>query len=260
VSGLSRQLSASYSIPLPSPWRNVHNTLTIAADYKSTNSDIFFGGQSFSSSTAEVLQFRLGYDVSITDSLGYTHLGLTGVYSPGNLLSKNSDEAFGQLRQDAQSNYWYGKLQLDRVVRLPKGFSLNLTATGQYADTRLLSTEQLQAGGYRTVRGFDESSARGDSGLLASVELNLPPMHLWTKAGKNMDELTVFGFYDFGHLTSVGAFSQEPDQTLQSIGIGLRYSITDYLDLRLAYGWNVCDSGIEDAPSGRLHFGATVKF
>jgi hemolysin activation/secretion protein len=58
----------------------------------------------------------------------------------------------------------------------------------------------------------------------------------------------------------VGDYSDEPDQTLQSVGIGLRYSVTDYLDLRFAYGWNVGDSGILDAPEGHMHFGATVKF
>jgi hemolysin activation/secretion protein len=260
VTGESRQLSAAYLIPLPSPWLNLHHKLTLASDYKSTDSDIFFGGQSFASSIAEVLQFRVGYDVSVTDSLGYTYLGLSGIYSPGDLVENNTDEAFGQLRLDAQADYWYGKVQLNRLVQLPKGFSLTLSATGQYSELRLLSTEQLLAGGFRTVRGFDESSARGDSGVLGTIELNLPALHFFTKEGKKRDNLTIFGFYDGAYLTSVGDYSDEPDQTLQSVGIGLRYSVTDYLDLRFAYGWNVGDSGILDAPEGHMHFGATVKF
>ena len=260
IEGLSQQLSAAYLIPLPSPWKNVRNKLTLATDYKSTNSDIFFGGQSFATTTAEVLQFRIGYDVSITDPIGYTSFALSGIYSPGHLIANNTDEAFGQLRFNAPADYWYGKAQVNRLVQLPKGFSLTLSATGQYSEPRLLSTEQLQAGGFRTVRGFNEGSARGDNGVLSTVELNLPALHFVMHEGKGLDDLTFFGFYDAGYLTSVGDYSDEPDQTLISAGMGVRYSVTNYLDLRFAYGQNVGDSGILDAPKGRAHFGATVKF
>lgn len=260
VEGESKQLSAAYTIPLPRLWQNMRNNLTIAADYKSTNSDIFFGGQSLTKTSAEVLQFRIGYDATVTDTLGYTHIGLAGIYSPGNLLRNNTDAAFNLLRAGAQADYWYGKVELDRLVKLPRGFSLMLHASGQHSDKRLLSTEQLQAGGYRTVRGFQESIARGDSGVLASIELNLPPLHFIFRDGKRADEFIPFIFYDTAYLTSVDALATEPNQTLQSVGIGFRYSIKDYCDLRLAYGWNIGDSGIPNARPGHVHFGATVKF
>lgn len=255
ISGRNRQFSAAYTVPLASAWSNVRHKAVVAADYKSTTSDILFGGQSLATSDAEVMQFRLGYDLVINDPLGHTRIGAAGVYSPGNLLRRNTYEAFDQLRAASQAEYWYAVAELERLLRLPKGFSLVMHVAGQYSNNRLLPTEQMLAGGYRTVRGFRESIARGDSGLRGTVELNLPPMHVFEG-----DTLNLFAFYDAAYLTSVGDFDSEPDQNLHGAGLGLRYSLGDNLDLRLAYGWTLRHSGVSSMPPGRLHFGMNVKY
>jgi hemolysin activation/secretion protein len=260
VNGKNRQLSAAYTIPLASAWSKVQHKVTLAMDYKSTTSDVLFGGQTFSQNTAEVLQFRAAYNLTIADPLGYTHLGLSAIHSPGNVLGHNNYAAFDSLRAASQARYWYAKAELDRLVRLPLGFSALLHTAGQYSNTRLLPTEQMLAGGYQTVRGFNESSVRGDRGIIANMELNLPMLHLTTWGGKKVDNLNTFVFYDFAYLQSVGSFATEPNVNLQSTGVGLRYSLNNNLDLRLAYGWNLRSSGVVSAPSGRLHFGMNMKY
>jgi hemolysin activation/secretion protein len=255
ITGKNRQFSAAYTVPLASAWSKVRHKVIIAADYKSSTSDILFGGQSLATSDAEVMQFRLGYDLTVTDKLGYTRFSVGGIYSPGNLLRRNTYEAFDQLRAASQADYWYAVADLERLLRLPKGFSLVLHVAGQHSSDRLLPTEQMLAGGYRTVRGFRESIARGDSGVRGSVEFYLPPMHLL-----NDDTLNCYAFYDAAYLTSVGDFDSEPDQNLQSAGVGLRYSVSDHLDLRLAYGWPLRQSGVSSGPPGRLHFGMNMKY
>ena len=259
INGQSRQFTAAYTIPIASAWSKVRHKATIAADYKSTTSDILFGGQSLATNDAEVMQFRAGYDVVINDKLGFTRLAATGVYSPGNLLGRNTYAAFDQLRSASQADYWYAMVELDRLLRLPKGFSVALHVAGQYSKYRLLPTEQTLAGGYRTVRGYLESSARGDSGIKASMEFNLPAMHL-TKWGGEDDSLNTFAFYDCAYLTSVGSLASEPDQNLHSVGLGLRYSVSNHFDLRLAYGWALQHSGIAYVPTGRLHFGMNMRY
>lgn len=259
INGASRQLSAAYTIPLASAWSRVRHKAIIATDYKNTTSDILFGGQTLSSSDAEVLQFRLGYEVTVTDRLGYTRFSAAGVYSPGNLLRRNTYAAFDQLRARSQADYLYAVADLERLLRLPMGFSIAAHVAGQYSNNRLLPTEQMLAGGYRTVRGYQESSARGDSGLRGSLELNLPPMHLFGKGGTD-DLLNTFLFYDGAYLKNTGSFTSEPDQKLQSAGVGMRYTITNLLDLRLAYGWTFKHSGVINAPNGRLHFGMNMKY
>jgi hemolysin activation/secretion protein len=260
VNGKNRQLSAAYTIPLASAWSKVQHKASLALDYKSTTSDILFGGQAFSQNTAEVLQFRLGYNLLVNDSLGYTRLGLSTIYSPGNILGHNNYAAFDSLRAASQAKYWYAKGELDRLLRLPMGCSALMHVAGQYSNTRLLPTEQMLAGGYQTVRGFDESSARGDRGVVANVELNLPMLHLAKISGKNADNLNTFVFYDFAYLESVGSYATEPNLNLQSTGVGLRYSLGSHLDLRLAYGWTLRSNGLANAPSGRLHFGMNMKY
>ncbi len=260
VHGRNRQLSAAYTIPLASAWSKVQHKTTIALDYKSTTSDILFGGQSFSQNTAEVFQFRVGYNLQVNDSLGYTRFGISAIHSPGNVLGHNNYAAFDSLRAASQAKYWYAKAELDRLIRLPMGFSAVAHAAGQYSNTRLLPTEQVLAGGYQTVRGFDESSARGDRGIVANLELNLPMIHFTTWGGKKVDNLNTFVFYDFAYLESVGAFASEPNLNLQSSGVGLRYNLSSNLDVRLAYGWNLRSTGLVSAPAGRLHFGMNMKY
>lgn len=260
VNGKNRQLSAAYTIPLASAWSKLQHKTTLALDYKSTTSDILFGGQTFSQNTAEVFQFRAGYNATVTDRLGYTRFGISAIYSPGNVLGHNNYAAFDSLRAASQAKYWYAKAELDRLIRLPLGFSALLHTAGQYSNTRLLPTEQMLAGGYQTVRGFNESSVRGDRGIIANMELNLPMLHLAKIAGKHADNLNTFVFYDFAYLESVGDFASEPNVNLQSAGVGLRYSLNNNLDLRLAYGWNLRSTGLVSAPSGRLHFGMNMKY
>ncbi|MEZ5387825.1 MAG: ShlB/FhaC/HecB family hemolysin secretion/activation protein [Prosthecobacter sp.] len=259
VNGTSRQLTGAYTIPLHSAWSSVRHKVVVAADYKSTSSDILFGGQALTSNAAQVMQFRLGYEATVTDKLGFTRFSLAGVYSPGNLFSRNTYEAFDQLRAASQAKYWYAAAELDRLLRLPRDCSLLLHLGGQFSNRRLLPTEQILAGGYRTVRGYQEVSARGDSGIKASLEFNLPALH-FAKWEGGQDSLNCFAFYDMAYLTSVGDYISEPDQNLHSAGVGLRYNVGDYVDLRLAYGWPLRSSGVVDVPKGRLHFGMNVKY
>lgn len=259
INGRSQQFTVAYTVPIASAWSRVRHKLAFAADYKSTTSDILFGGQSLATNDAQVMQFRTGYDILITDKLGYTRFAASGVYSPGNLFSRNTYAAFDQLRAASQADYWYAMAELDRLLRLPKGFSVAMHVTGQYSKYRLLPTEQVLAGGYRTVRGYLESSARGDSGIKASMEFNLPAMHLSHWGGEE-DALNAFAFYDCAYLTSVGDLASEPDQQLHSAGLGLRYSVSDHFDLRLAYGWALKHSGVTDTPPGRLHFGMNMRY
>ena len=260
VNGKNRQLSAAYTIPLASAWSKVQHKATLALDYKSTTSDILFGGSTFSQNTAEVFQFRAGYNLLVNDPLGYTRFGISTIYSPGNVLGHNNYAAFDSLRAGSQAKYWYAKGELDRLLRLPFGFSALMHTAGQYSNTRLLPTEQMLAGGYQTVRGFNESSARGDRGIIVNMELNLPMLHLARISGKNVDNLNTFVFYDFAYLQSAGSYATEPNLNLQSSGLGLRYSLGSNMDLRLAYGWTLNSTGLVNAPSGRLHFGMNMKY
>lgn len=97
---------------------------------------------------------------------------------------------------------------------------------GQLADQPLLSSEQFAAGGLTSVRGYLQSEAIGDDGLLESTELRSPSLthyltpYMDTSA---IDDWRVYGFADLAHAWVLGALPGQTDNfTLESIGAGMR--------------------------------------
>ena len=74
-------------------------------------------------------------------------------------------------------------------------------------------------------------------------------------------ELQPIVFYDLGWLTNKDAGGGEPDVTLSSIGVELKYRVGGKAHLRAGYGWHVSDSGVDDVEDdGKFHFGATIHY
>lgn len=260
IDGESRQLTADYKIPLdtirlPDLKIRARHSIHLATDYKSTNTDIIFGGESFFDTTAEVVQFRLGYEMEAADDFGYTRVDLAINYAPGNVLAHNGDDDFSSLREGASADYIYGTAGIERLQELPADWTLRADLETQFTDSRLLSTEQLLAGGYRTVRGFDENFTRGDGGALLTLELGPPPVSVFKK-----DRLSPFVFYDAAWLYVSDSRAGEASPSIQSTGIGLNWRLGAKAFARAAYGWNVGDSGVFDANDGKLHFGVTMTY
>lgn len=270
VNGVSRQASFEYRIPLGRLETNqkYRHYLTAAFDYKSTNTDILFGGSSLFGNELEVGQFRVQYDGSFPDDLGYTSftLGLTG--SPGDLFDNNTDFNFDLARLGSTADYWYGFGELERTVNLPRNFLFRYRGLAQFTDGRLNSTEQLLGGGYRTVRGFDESLVRGDSGLISNFELISPSFSVASlRNGVGDDEAcdrwNSFWFYDAAILGVVdGNRFLETDSSLRSTGLGLTCRFGDCGFGRLSYGWALQSKGVaeEDQEDGKLHFGVSLRY
>ncbi|MEM6915379.1 MAG: ShlB/FhaC/HecB family hemolysin secretion/activation protein, partial [Verrucomicrobiota bacterium] len=176
TNGLSRQLSFNYRIPLQRPdfnpsWRHY---FSFAFDYKSTNTDLIFGGVNIFDNDLEVGQFRVAYEIDVPDDHGLTRASIGLVASPGDMFGNNNDASFDLARIGSEANYYYFYGELERLQRLPLDLTLRLKLRGQATSDRLTATEQLLAGGYNTVRGFDEAVIRGDSGLISNLELTSP--------------------------------------------------------------------------------------
>lgn len=257
VGGESSLFAFDYVIPAERrPLKAKRFDWRFGFDYKSTNNNLEFGGAQVFDETAEVIQFRAGLETEWVDRFGAAGLGANLVWSPGDLSSSNDDASFSSQRGGASSDYAYAELTLERLFELPNDWKLALTGEGQLSNSRLISTEQLLAGGYRTVRGFDENLARGDSGLLGSVELLAPPTTLFGRG-----ELQPLAFYDIGWLTNVDAAGGEPDQTLSSLGLEFKHRLGKLARLRAGYGWVLSSGGVQALDEdGKFHFGATVLY
>jgi hemolysin activation/secretion protein len=156
------------------------------------------------------------------------------------LSSFNHSEDFNALRTDAKSHYFYGRINAERITRLPWNFSWLLSAWGQYSTDRLLPSEELALGGYNTIRGYDERVLLGDTGWIINNEIrspSIPLANILNFPGVS-DQLQFLGFFDYGYLHVINAQPGEPaNPTLYSTGVGLRYSLRHNFSLRFDYGF-----------------------
>ncbi|MEM6278274.1 MAG: ShlB/FhaC/HecB family hemolysin secretion/activation protein, partial [Verrucomicrobiota bacterium] len=264
TNGLSRQLSFNYRIPLQRPdfnpsWRHY---FTFAFDYKSTNTDLIFGGVNIFDNDLEVGQFRAAYEIDVPDDHGLTRASIGLVASPGDMFGNNNDASFDLARIGSEANYYYFYGELERLQRLPLDLTLRLKLRGQATSDRLTATEQLLAGGYNTVRGFDEAVIRGDSGLISNLELISPEFSLAGLFGLTCDDnWNALVFHDAAVMGISESFPAESGQSLQSAGLGLTCSLGERGSARMSYGWELSSEGIlEPQSGGKFHFGFVLQY
>lgn len=127
---------------------------------------------------------------------------------------------------DGQFFAWQGQFQWVQQLS-PRTLLLARVGT-QLTPDSLLSLEQFSVGGADTVRGYRENQLVTDNGVLGSLELRIP-----LTADPSILQLTPF--FDVG--TGWNNQSPDPDTaTLASLGLGVRWSITSNLGVRLDYG------------------------
>lgn len=263
IGGENNQGSVRYLIPLSNGGAGYTHELKLGFDYKSGNNNLSFNELEVFDTTSDILQFEVGYGLLGRDRYGYTRLDSDVFLSPGGMTSRNNDKTFRSQRGGADATYAYGRLAIERSNYLPNQFSLVTRVEGQLSSTNLLASETLGAGGYDTVRGYEQRLARGDNGILASAELRTPTLSLTNLSGfRNMrDGLQFLTFYDYGYLQNTDRLEGGPGHlSLGSVGVGLRYQLDQYLSVRLDYGYQVNESGFDDGEDGRVHIGARATF
>ncbi|MBL7134285.1 MAG: ShlB/FhaC/HecB family hemolysin secretion/activation protein [Phycisphaerae bacterium] len=262
VAGRSWQLSGRYIAPLR-PTRRYHHEIQAGLDYKRTDSCLHYAGVNAYDSAVDVMQFVLQYGGFMEDKMGRTSFTGTGYYSPGMFAAKQSEHNYDAAREDADPQYAYFNMNLERVWDLPGGASLVNRFTGQCSTDRLLGSEQLGLGGYATVRGFDEREVNADNGVMVSVELRSPELDLGNIAGRPelKNHLQFLGFWDYGHARNISEHGgEDKTSTLQSVGLGLRYRLSNHVTLRCDYGFRLTNPDTFFNDQGRLHFGLVVRY
>jgi hemolysin activation/secretion protein len=156
-------------------------------------------------------------------------------------------------------------------------------ARGQWAMShRLVPNFQQVAGGFTTVRGYEQSAAVGDDLLLGSIEYRLHIPRL-LRPDPNPPEIPAMGtfrtrptqvwgtpdwdlilrlFGDAAHVEASHALASEEDENLASVGGGLELQVLRNLIVRGDVGYtlnNLSDPG-QDAFETRAHVAATVLY
>ena len=193
----------------------------------------------------------------------------------------------------------YRQVNKDKWLANSLVHELAFSFRGQYAldDARLIPQKQYFGGGFFSVRGYEESVARGDSGYVGSAEYRihlarlLRPSSLMEEVDPKAEandiavrdrfnyrapslygmpdwDLMIRGFVDYASFTFSDARSDEIEQDLFSAGVGIELQLKSNLNIRLDYGVvlneleDFAGRPIEDAESGdsRAHFIATYSF
>lgn len=220
-------------------------------------------------------------DVAGTDSIGVQRLGRFGV-----------DDEFAVVRGS-----WYHTRFLEPWLD-PAGFrgdrgedsmtlahELAVSVRAQHAlGYRLVPNFEMVAGGFSTVRGYDESVAVGDNAIIGSVEYRY---HLGRAGSIAPEPTNLFGrqfrtqrtrpygaadwnlilktFLDAARVTQNDAPFFELDETLVGVGVGAELRLKRNLTVRLDYGMALTDIGeganrSTEVGDTRLHFSATILF
>jgi hemolysin activation/secretion protein len=135
---------------------------------------------------------------------------------------------------DSRFLAWRGQAQWVRLLA-PETLLL-VRADVQLADRALVPLEQFGLGGQESVRGYRQDALLTDNGAFASAEFRLPIY----RTPQRQLVVQLAPFVDFG--TAWNSSGTNPDNnTLVSVGLGLRLQLGDSLTARLDWGIPLVD-------------------
>jgi hemolysin activation/secretion protein len=132
---------------------------------------------------------------------------------------------------------WIG--QVLRVQRLGSDrdtlayFRLNM----QFSGDQLLSLNRFSIGGPQSIRGYRQNQLTGDSGIQASVELQLPV----ARDAEGVAIVKLLPFLEAGTIWNNSGINPSP-QSLIGLGLGASYQPIRNLTIRIDYGIPLIDA------------------
>jgi hemolysin activation/secretion protein len=258
--GVSWQVDLRYRFPINYS-ADILQEVIVGYDYKESNTNLIFGGESQYRGMAAMNQFMIGYTLGNRTRDRKISLNLEAYGNPTGITDRNDSGDYRTLRNGAKASYIYAKASHSFAYRIDDWW-LSYDLTFQYSPANLLPSEQLTLTGYYAVRGFEERVLSLDNGGVIHLTAETPhisPVH-WMGWCKHYDELYLVGFID----TAFGANHDGPMgistfASLGSIGPSLRYQISRYFSAHLDYGIQLWHSGFTPS-SSRYNFGLIVSY
>ena len=185
------------------------------------------------------------------------YVNYTQNFFPGG--NDGADTDFKLSRADAKAGYRVFRYGANYSRALPGDWQARVQMTGQYTDDALIAGEQFGIGGAENLRGFLEREVANDRGYRANAELytpNLGPKFGWTDI-----QTRLLGFVDWGNVARNSALpSESHQQTLASVGVGLRFTGGKNFTMRSDYARVIDAGGAENKGHTRLHFSLSLIF
>lgn len=177
------------------------------------------------SSNDHTRSFKIGGSYDFSDSWEGVNLFALDLYQGVEALGATRNDFGAKSRARGRSDFTKVTLDISRTQQLGQGFALVAAATGQYAATSLLSSEEFGYGGSQYGRAYDSSEITGDSGAAAKLELQ------YTNQAEELGlkYYQPFAFYDFGVTHDRDPVNTDATRTGASAGAGIRFGLTEYL-------------------------------
>lgn len=235
--GKGTTLGLKYQRQLPGS-AEVWHAYSLGVDYKDLQDQTVFGGSSIST-PLRYAPLQLGYNGGHNSESWQSQWGLTLTYAFAPVLKRQVPDCpsagggiapadqFGCKRAGADGGFSTVKLDLRQTLLSGWG-QFGLRLAGQLSTQPLANYEQFVIGGADTVRGYYESAAFGDDGVLGSLEWRSDIASLLRRRHgeaqtANLRELTLLVFADAGRVHTQHALpGTAVYESLASAGVGLR--------------------------------------
>ena len=240
--GRAGQASLRYVHPLPRlSW--LRQELSFGYDFKTTNTNLDFGGFTVFSGAAEIDQFPLGYDAVETDPFGRPSCTTIWSSAPGASPGQNTNDAFGLLVPGATARYVYDRVGAHPPDPASAGFTWIARMEAQVSNRNLLDSEELAGGGPGSVRGYYTDTALGSEGELLSLEIRTPgfsPSGLLGLPLPVKSEAQLGAFWDYANLSQVQPIPDLQNTVdLASVGGDLSYALGRFVSVNTSIGWQL---------------------
>ena len=167
--------------------------------------------------------------------------------------------AFDNKRAFAQPNFVYFTADASRTQPLPGGLEAYVHGVTQLSPQPLVSSEQFGIGGIDSARGYLESEALGDYGVLAQAELRGPSLSQFVNSKFSNVRLHAFADVAAADIRQKLA-GQSDSATLISLGFGARFRVYDHLSGAIEDAFPLSNGPSTHAGSQRVLFRLTGDF
>jgi hemolysin activation/secretion protein len=205
-------------------------------------------------SQLHVLALRSTFNLGL-DAFGATRHDQSPPKGAGQFTATNPDGRFFD---------WLGQAQYVRRLFNTDNLAV-VRFNAQFSNDPLVSLEQFSLGGADSVRGYRENQLLRDNGVFGSLEFRSP---LWRNKEKN-PIVTLAPFFDIGagwntiqYIGPTPANANDQAQWISSVGVGLIFTPSKYVNGQLYYGYalnpsNTVKNG-NDLQDYGIHFSLTV--
>jgi hemolysin activation/secretion protein len=231
VLGRGYIIGARAAITLPSQSSSFYHSLTLGLDYKHFEEDVSVAGN-LVQTPISYYPFSISYNAGLLKKKSFSELNMSANMHFRGTGSERLE--FDNKRYNADGSFFYLRGDLSHTHDLPAGFQVLTKVQGQASANPLINNEQYSAGGQSTVRGYLESAALGDHGVVGTLELRSPSFIGKVEkedAKKSDHEWRVYAFLEGGRLGLMSALPEQQDRfDLASYGIGTRVKIYQHFN------------------------------